>query len=225
MSDSTLRLASISKKISMAIAGLFLILFLIVHLGINLLMLLPDEGKLFAEAAHFMGTNPLIKIFEVVLFAGFILHIIFGIIVWYQNRQARPVRYHSTNKSDTSFLSKFMIHTGVVIGIFIVIHLANFYFVKLGLTQPIGGDYSVTDKHDFLNMARNLFSNVGYSAFYIVALLLMGFHLNHALQSAFQSLGWNHPRYTPWIKRIGIIYSVVVSAGFIIIPLYFLLTL
>lgn len=224
MSDTTLRLASISKKISMAIAGLFLILFLLVHLGINLLMLLPDEGKLFAEAAHFMGSNPFIKVFEVVLFAGFILHIIFGIIVWFQNRQARPVRYHSTNKSDTSFLSKFMIHTGVVIGVFIVIHLMNFYFVKHGLTQPFEGEHMVADKHDFFNMAKNLFSNTGYSLFYIVALLLMGFHLNHALQSAFQSMGWNHPKYTPFVKRVSTIYALVVTVGFIIIPVYFLIS-
>lgn len=222
MSDSFLRLASISKKIWMALAGLFLVLFLLVHLGVNLLMLLPDDGELFLKAAHFMGTNILIKIFEVVLFAGFIIHMIFGLIVWIQNRLARPVRYKSSNKSDTSFFSKFMIHTGAVVFVFLVLHISHFYFVKLGFTQPVAGDLLPVDKHDFFTMSINLFTNISYSVFYIIALLVMGFHLNHSLQSAFQTMGWSHPKYTPWVKGIGTAYAIVVTAGFIFIPVYFL---
>jgi succinate dehydrogenase / fumarate reductase cytochrome b subunit len=222
MSNNSFKLASITRKITMALAGLFLVIFLIVHLVINLLMLLPDDGKLFLEAAHFMGSNIFIKIFEVVLFGAFILHAIFGVMVWVQNRMARPVRYHSAMKSETSLFSKWMIHTGVVILIFLVMHLAHFYFVKLGLTNPIPGELVPADKHDFYTMSINLFTRPWYSAVYIVLLILLGFHLNHSVQSAFQSMGWNHPKYTPCIKTASSIYSLVIAVGFIIIPLYFL---
>lgn len=222
MSNNTFKLASITRKITMALAGLFLVIFLLVHLVINLLMLLPDNGELFLEAAHFMGSNIFIKIFEIVLFAAFLIHMIFGVIVWVQNRMARPVRYHSANKSETSLFSKWMIHTGVVIFIFLVIHMANFYLVKMGLTNPVGGDLIPADKHDFYTMAINLFTKPLYSIIYIVLLILMGFHLNHSLQSAFQTMGWDHPRYTPIIKTASSIYSLVVAVGFIIIPIYFL---
>lgn len=111
-----------------------------------------------------------------------------------------------------------MIWTGLVILIFLAIHFMNFYFVKLGIVEPPAG----VSKHDFYTMAVLLFSNKIYSIIYIVLLVLLGFHLNHAFASAFQTLGLNHNRYTPAIKVIATIYSFVVAGGFIIIPVYFM---
>ena len=209
----------------MAIAGLFLISFLLVHLGINLFILPIIEGHqaIFETAIHFMTTNPLIKVFEIVLFGGFIIHIIYGVIVQIQNWMARPKRYKAEGWSQTSFFSKFMIHTGVIIFIFLVIHLMNFYFVKLGITSALQGPEAVLNNHDFYHMAVNLFSVTGYAILYIILFIILGFHLNHAFQAAFQTLGLNHSKYTPVIKAIGTIYSIVVPLGFIMIPLYFLL--
>jgi succinate dehydrogenase / fumarate reductase cytochrome b subunit len=209
----------------MSIAGIFLLLFLIVHLGINLFIIPITENHqdIFRDAVHFMTTNPLIKVFEIVLFAAFILHAIYGVVIQVQNWMARPSRYKVRKTNETSYFSKFMIHTGIVVAVFLVIHFINFYFVKLGLTEAPQGMMRVADDHDFYSMAFNLFTNPFYSILYIVLIVLLGFHLNHAFQSAFQTLGINHPVYTPVIKAIGDFYSIVVPLGFCLIPLYFLI--
>jgi succinate dehydrogenase / fumarate reductase cytochrome b subunit len=199
---SSLVNSSIGKKIMMGLAGLFLCI--------------NDGGEAYGIAVKFMTTNILIKIMEVFLFGGFILHIFYGILIQIQNWVARPVRYKNTNHSQTSFFSKYMIHTGAIIGAFLALHFMNFYFVKLGwVNMPAGAK----DRHDFYTMVMNLFKNPVYSWLYIGFILFLGFHLNHALQSAFQTLGWEHTKYTPIINTIGLIYSVGITVGFSIIPL------
>lgn len=214
--------SSLGKKLIMSLAGLFLCVFLVVHLGINLLLLSSDEGEAFRIGVEFMTTNILIKIMEIFLFGGFLLHIIYGVILQIKNWMARPSRYAVSNNSQTSFFSKYMIHTGVIIFIFLAIHMANFYFVKLGWTSAPAGGNTVEDNHDFYNMAINLFSTPGYSIFYIICMVFLSFHLMHAFQSAFQTMGVNHSKYSPIINWIGNIYAVVIPAGFAFIPFYFL---
>lgn len=220
-----LRFSSLTKKFIMAFAGTFLMVFLVVHLGINLFLIPITENhkEIFRDAAHFMGTNPLIKVMEIVLIGAFIIHIVYGVILQIQNWMARPVRYKKEGWSHTSFFSKFMIHTGVIILIFLVIHLMNFYLVKQGLTSAPEGPMRVADNHDYYSMAFNLFTNQTYAIIYIVLIIFLGFHLNHAFESAFQSLGLNHSKYTPFIKAVGDIYSIVIPLGFILIPLYFMI--
>lgn len=218
MAASWIKISSIVKKLYMAIAGLFLIVFLLVHLGINLCLLRNDGGEWFNAAAHFMSSNYIVKVFEIFLFLGFIIHILIGITLQLQNWFARPVRYKIEGYSHTSFFSKYMIHTGVIILVFLTIHLSNFYFVKLGWVSPPEG----VDSHDFYSMAGLLFSNIGYSILYILFMVILGFHLNHAFQSAFQTLGLNHSKYLPAIKFLGNVYSVVVPLGFLVIPLSYL---
>lgn len=214
--------SSLGKKLLMSLAGLFLCAFLVVHLGINLLLLRQDEGAAFKVGVEFMTTNPVIRIMEIILFGGFLVHIIWGIIVQVQNWMARPSRYAVTNNSQTSFFSKYMIHTGAIIFIFLAIHLMNFYFVKLGLSSAPEGVTQVQDKHDFYNMAINLFNKPAYSVIYIIFMVFLCFHLLHAFQSAFQTMGINHKKYSPFIKYFGIIYAIVIPAGFAFIPIYFL---
>jgi len=208
--------SSIAGKVLMALAGLFLAVFLLVHLGINLLLLSSDGGRAFTAAAEFMATNPVIKIAEPVLFGGFLLHIIFGMMVSGQNRAARPVRYQESNSSETSFLSKYMFHTGIIVFLFLAMHLADFYLIKTGFIAPPEG----IAQHDFYSRAMLLFSNRWYSFFYILSILVLGFHLNHAIQSAFQTLGLNHSRYTPTLKLAGSAYAIVITVGFSLIPLW-----
>jgi succinate dehydrogenase / fumarate reductase cytochrome b subunit len=202
----------------MGLAGLFLALFLCVHLVINLLMLAGDDGEMFTAAANFMGTNIFIKIFEVVLFGGFLLHMLVGVIVTLKNWRSRPVRYYKSNKSETSLLSKYMFHTGAIITIFLVLHFMNFFFIKLGWVDPPAG----IDPHDFYPMAILLFQNVWYSLIYLIFFVFLGFHLNHSIQSAFQTLGLNHNKYNKAIKVISAIYSVIIAVGFAVIPVYFM---
>jgi succinate dehydrogenase / fumarate reductase cytochrome b subunit len=210
--------SSIGKKLMMSLAGLFLCTFLLVHLGINLLLLRSDGGEAFMAAVEFMG-SPVIKVMEVVLMAGFAIHMIWGVILQVQNWMARPGKYAVTNHSQTSFFSKYMIHTGAIVFAFLALHFMNFYFVKLGIVSvPEGAD----DKHDFYNMVINLFKQPVYAYIYIGFMFFLSFHLMHAFQSAFQTLGINHSKYTPAIKFIGTVYAILVPLGFAIIPIYVL---
>ncbi len=219
MGDKKTRVTTVSQKYIMALAGIFLMLFLLVHLSINILMIVGDDGKLFGQAVQFMITNPLIKIMEYVLFGGFFIHILIGVIMEVSNYRARPVKYSRSLKTEKSMFSKYMIHTGVIIFIFLFIHFFHFFYVKLGFVDipPVA-----SGKHDFFPMAAAIFQTPLYSIIYLVSFVFLAFHLKHAFQSAFQSLGLSHNKYTPAIKVIGTIYAIVISVGFATIPIYFL---
>jgi len=197
--------SSISKKFVLALAGIFLLLFLPVHFAVNLLLLKSDPEP-FNKAAHFMATFPLIKVFEIVLMAAILVHIILGITLQIQNWLARPVGYVSGEKSKTSSLSRFMIWTGATVLTFLALHFFNFYFIKLGLVAG--------DPENFYSVAHSLFSIPAYNYIYLACFLLLGFHLHHAFSSAFQTLGLNHRIWTPVVNVAAWIYAVGIPAGF-----------
>jgi succinate dehydrogenase / fumarate reductase cytochrome b subunit len=159
-----------------------------------------------------MATFPLVKAVEILLFLAILVHVVYGIILQVQNWFLRPVRYAVRNKSETSAFSRFMIWTGGAVLIFLVIHFFNFYFMKLGLVDG--------DPENFYSIAYQLFSIPGYAILYWVCFILLGFHLYHSLQSAFQTLGLANDFWTPVIKVISLIYAVVLPLGFAIIPLF-----
>ena len=189
----------------MALAGLFLILFLPVHLIINL-MLLGSDPEPFNKAAHFMATFPLVRIVEIILIAAILIHISWGLFLQIQNWLARPVGYVSGSKTKTSFFSKFMIWTGASILTFLIIHFFNFYFIKLGLVRG--------DPENFYSVAHQLFKIPAYNFIYLVCFALLGLHLYHAIFSAFQTLGLNHRIWTPVVKIFAWIYAIVLPLGF-----------
>jgi len=197
--------SSISKKVVMALAGLFLLMFLPVHLGINLLLLKNDPAP-FTRAAHFMATFPLVRIVEVVLIAAILIHLSWGIFLQIQNWLARPVGYAIRNKSKTSAFSRYMIWTGASVLTFLVIHFFNFLFIKLGLVPG--------DPEDFYSVAHKFFKTPAYNCIYLVGFVLLGLHLFHALSSAFQTLGLNHRIWTPLVRIVSFIYAVAVPLGF-----------
>lgn len=129
------QLRSITKKLTMGALGAFLLIFIPIHMGLNLCILRADGGQWYRAACHFMGTNYIVKIFEVVLFAIIIFHIILGIILAIQNKLARPIAYQVPHKTKTHFGSKYMIWTGIIILCFLILHFTNFYFAKVGLVQ------------------------------------------------------------------------------------------
>ena len=202
---SKILFSSISKKFVMALAGLFLLTFLPLHLIINL-MLLKSEPEPFNKAAHFMATFPLVKIMEIVLISTILIHITVGIFLQIQNWLARPVGYVSGSKSETSFFSRFMIWTGASVLTFLVLHFFNFYFIKIGLVPG--------NPEDFYSVAHNLFKIPAYNYIYLVCFTLLGLHLYHAFSSAFQTLGLNHRIWTPVVKAIALVYAIVLPAGF-----------
>ncbi len=211
--------SSIASKVIMALAGVFLLVFLAVHLGINMLLLADDGGVAFSAAAGFMGTHPVIRMMELVLFGGFALHIAFGVIVSIRNRTSRPIRYQHASRSETSPFSKYMMHAGIIVLLFLALHLIDFYFIKIGVVAPPPG----VDPHDFYYRAVTLFSDPLYSGIYLVSLLFLGFHLNHALQAAIQTLGLNHTRYVALIQAASTVYAIIIAGGFMAIPLRFTL--
>ena len=202
--------SSISRKFVLALAGIFLLLFLPVHFAVNLLLLKSDPEP-FNKAAHFMASFPLIKVFEIALMAAILIHVFLGITVQIQNWLARPVGYVSGEKSKTSSLSRFMIWTGATVLTFLVLHFFNFYFIKLGLVEG--------DPENFYDTAHSLFSIPLYNYIYLACFLLLGFHLHHAFSSAFQTLGLNHRIWTPIVNVAAWIYAIAMPAGFAIISI------
>lgn len=202
--------SSLSKKFVMALAGLFLLLFLPVHLVINFLLLKSDPVP-FNTAAHFMATFPLVKIVEILLLLAIIVHISWGIFLQIQNWLARPVGYAGRNKSETSFFSRFMIWTGASVLTFLVLHFFNFYFIKLGLVHG--------NPEDFYSLAHSLFRITAYNIIYLVCFALLGLHLYHAFSSAFQTLGLNHRIWTPVVNAVAWIYAIAIPSGFAVISI------
>jgi len=202
--------SSISKKFVMALAGLFLLLFLPVHLVINL-MLLKSDPEPFNKAAYFMASFPLIKIIEIVLFGAILIHVFYGVYLQIQNWLSRPVGYAGGNRSETSFFSKFMIWTGASILTFLVLHFFNFYFIRLGLVEG--------NPEDFYSVAHNLFRIPAYNYIYLACFTLLGLHLFHAFSSAFQTLGLNHRIWTPVVNVFAWIYAICIPAGFAFISI------
>lgn len=218
--------ASIGRKFLMSITGLFLVSFIAVHLAINLLLIFDDTGELFNKGAYFMATNPAIKIMEPLLGLGFIIHIVWSFFLEYKNWKARPVKYNRKNAGDSSsWASRNMLILGTLVLVFLVMHIIDFFWVirfdpHTMQSVTIGG----VEMEDTYTLVADLFKgSIIYSVFYILGALLLGFHLSHGFWSAFHTLGLNN-KY--WMKRwqvIGYIYAVIVTVGFTVIPLYFLI--
>lgn len=212
--------SSIGRKLIMALTGLGLIGFLIVHLSGNFMLLADDGGKAFNEYAHSMKGSPLILIGEIVIFGGFIFHIIDGITLVMKNKSARPIAYEGGSKAKTSAGSMYMGSLGTVILIFFILHLADFFYkAKIANSLPTSSE----GIPDLYAVVVATFSNPIYVIIYVLGMLAIGIHLNHGFQSAFKTLGLNHVKYSPVIKTLGTIYSVVVPAAFAFFPIFFYL--
>lgn len=225
--------SSIGKKFVMGLTGLFLITFLVVHCSINAMIFFNDGGDTFNHWAHFMGTNLIVRTMEIGLFAGLLLHIIQGFVLWAQNSRARPVKYAMNKASENSkWYSRSMGLLGTLLLLFLVMHIYHFWTPsRLG---GIGGIHSLdeTTLATYNNQATlNLYAemqmvfrgNLLVVIIYILGVISLGWHLLHGFQSAFQTFGINHKRYTPIIKAIGLAFSIIVPLLFALMPLAFYL--
>lgn len=205
--------SSIGKKFNMALTGLFLIIFLIIHAGINSCIFLNDNGKTFETVGHFMSHNWIIRFLEVGLFAGLIMHAIQGLILWKQNVAARPVAYYNKRHRGSTWYSRSMGLLGTLLLIFLVIHISHFFVgTKIAL-------YSGDQPHSLYNEMKEVFSNWWIVAIYLVGIIALFWHLLHGFQSAWQTLGINNKKYTPIIKVAGIGYSIIISVLFALMPI------
>lgn len=213
--------SAIGKKLVMAFTGIFLILFLIVHCTANACIFVPDHGATFNKVAHFLGTNWILHLLEVGLFVGFILHIVQGITLTIQNRTKRPVAYAVTRRNQTSkWYSRSMGLLGVLILIFLIIHLGQFW-VHTRFAALFGGVGEVTyDKpmDDLYGRMLDVFSHGWVVIVYLIALVALGYHLAHGFQSAFRTLGMTSSKYIPIIMGVGYAFSVIVPVIFALMP-------
>jgi succinate dehydrogenase / fumarate reductase cytochrome b subunit len=186
---------------------------LIVHAGINSCIFLNDRGETFNAVAHFMSHNWILRFIELGLFAGLIIHIIQGLVLWKQNKNARPVNYYQNRPgNNSSWYSRSMGILGTLLLLFLIMHLSHFYVgTKLAL---YGGD----QPHNLFEEMMEVFSHWWIVLLYLGGLFALCWHLIHGFQSAFQTLGINHKRYTPVIKTIGIFYSVIICLLFALMP-------
>jgi succinate dehydrogenase / fumarate reductase cytochrome b subunit len=206
--------SSVGQKLLVGLTGLFLCTFLVVHLSGNLLLFKNDGGKAFDTYSEFMSTNTGIRIMEIVLFAGFLIHIIFAVSTWIGNRLSRPKRYLQNRASENSALeSRLTFVTGSVVFIFLVVHLRSFFVPSR--FAPAG------TKPSMYELVRAAFSNPVYDGFYVVAMALLGYHLRHGFQSAFQTFGLR-PGREKTIDLLAIVFWLLIPIGYAIMPLYFL---
>ena len=210
--------SSLGKKYLMAITGLFLCSFLVIHFLGNIT--LYTDPVQFNEYTRFMSSNPIIRVMEIVLVAGFLTHIIDAIMLTRANKKAQPVKY-AMDKKQSSWYSRNMGLTGSVILAFLVLHLQSFWYgYKFG-TPAYSTDSAGLPIKDMYTMVVEAFGEFWYSGLYVVAVTLLGIHLNHGFQSAFQSIGLRHKKYTPTIKMLGTTFSILITLGFISFPIYF----
>jgi succinate dehydrogenase / fumarate reductase cytochrome b subunit len=207
--------SSIGKKYVMAFTGLFLILFLIVHASINACIFLNDGGKTFNEMARFMSHNWIMRFLEVGLFAGLITHIIQGLMLWSQNKNARPVQYaYSQPNKNSKWYSRSMALLGTLLLLFLIMHLSHFYVdTKIDLYVKKDPNYNLFKE---MNEIFNVNWIVGL---YVAGVIALFWHLYHGFQSAFQSLGVNHKKYTPLLKSIGFGYAIIICLLFASMPI------
>lgn len=221
--------SSIGKKLIMALTGLFLITFLAVHLVGNLQLIFTGGeggpvGQAFNEYAYFMTHNPVIKFTSYGLYAFILIHSIQGILLWLRNRKARGSQGYAVKQNRVAGAAKSSIYMGslgTIILIFIIVHMVQFW-AQMKFTDNVemvnyaGADHAVKDLY---SLVAATYENIWFVLFYVASMIFIGFHLYHGFESAFQTLGLNHRKWTPLIKVVGRVYSILVPLGFAVIPL------
>ncbi len=207
----------VGRKIVMGLTGFFLIIFLIVHAGINSLIFNNDNGVLFNEVAHFMSHNIIMRILELLLFVGFIIHIVQGLMLWKQNRAARPVKYEMQRYTPKiKWYSRKMGILGSLLLLYLIMHLAHFW-AGTKAELYLGG----AENNLYVEM-KHIFTNPVWFVLYMIGLLSLLYHLLHGFQSAFQSLGMNDKKWTPFIQIVGKVYSFAIVILFALMPIAFM---
>ena len=213
--------SSIVRKFAMALSGFFLLFFLLQHMSINMLSVFSPDA--FNEVSHFMGYNPLVQFaLQPVLMFGVIFHLGMGIYLELQNRAARPIKYAmNKGEANSTWMSRNMIITGIMIMLFLGLHLYDFWVHEMTVKYLEMQPENPTRYWQELN---DKFEDPIRVGIYLVSFVFLALHLMHGFQSAFQSVGFNHNKYTPIIKKLSNIYAIVVPLGFIFIAVYHFLT-
>lgn len=218
--------SSVGKKFVMGLTGLFLISFLIVHVGINACIFadLPmfdssDNGMMFNKAAHFMGSTVLIRILEIGLFLGLVLHIVQGYLLEVKNRSSRSVGYEvNLGNRGSKWYSRSMGLLGTIILLFLVIHLSHFW-VKARFTGLTPVTYNGVEMHDMFGEMKYVFASPLSVLIYVLGCISLAYHLAHGFQSAFRTVGVHNKKYNQMLVGLGYGFSILVSLLFALMPI------
>ena len=207
--------SSISRKVAMALSGLFLILFLAQHFTINFTSVFSED--LFNKLSHFMGTNPLVQfILQPILIFGVIFHFVMGFILEIKNRRSRKVNYSYQSGISSSWISRNMLFSGIVILSFLGLHFYDFWVPEIKYKYI---EFLPDDPERYYEELIHKFHNPTRVAFYSISFVFLSLHLMHGFASSFQSVGVNN-KYSNTIKTIAIAFSVLVPLGFIFIAIF-----
>jgi len=203
----------------MSLSGLFLIIFLLLHLAINSFLLFDNSGNLYNDAMHFMGTNPFIKIMEPILAIGFIVHIIYGSILTLKNQSSRPVKYTTRKSQEHSFAANNMWILGALVFVFLIIHIMDFFYkMKIENTEFLREGHNayllVTTKFNGGEIMHYVFI-----LFYVLAAILLGFHIRHGMWSAFQTIGMNNEIWKRRLQNLAVFFAYFFAIGYACIPI------
>ena len=209
--------STIGRKFLMALSAMFLLVFLLIHLSVNLLSIFSEDA--FNTASHFMGYNPLIQfVMQPVLVAGVIFHFVMGFVLEMKNKNARPVKYAVANNSgNSSWSSRNMIISGAVILAFLGVHMYDFWMHEMNYKYVEALSINETRYWEELHAK---FADLWRVIFYAVSFVLLGLHLSHGFQSSFQSIGARHPKYLKCVNTLGTWYSILIPLGFIVVAVF-----
>ncbi len=227
MASKGLLSSSIARKFAMALSALFLIVFLLQHMSINMLSVFSSET--FNDVSHFMGTNPLVQfVLQPILIFGVIFHFVMGFVLELKNSGSREVKYASYKGSaNASWMSRNMIISGIVILLFLGLHFYDFWIHEIKV-KYVQGDMTGLNEAGglryFEELQHKFKGDILRMVLYVVSFVFLALHLNHGFESAWQSMGARSKKYTPAIKKIGVAYSVLVPLGFIFIAVYHYVT-
>lgn len=202
----------------MALTGLFLISFLVIHLIGNFQLLKDDGGKAFNVYAYFMVNNPVIKTISYTLYSSILIHSIWAVLLTIQNRKARGAQGYAIDNKASTLASRNMGILGTFVFIFLVVHMRDFWGVMHFGNMPVV-EYDGKQVKDLYTLVVASFSQLWYVVLYVVSMIMLGFHLWHGFISAFQTLGLNHSKYNPLINFVGKTFSVIVPALFAWLPI------
>jgi succinate dehydrogenase / fumarate reductase cytochrome b subunit len=218
MLPNFLRIAgsSVGTKLLIGLTGLALFLYMVLHLAGNAIIFFGPE--MFNEYSHRLISNPLIVPVEIGLLVVFLVHIYKTVTMWMRNKAARPVAYRKKERaghtSRKTLSSSTMIASGLILVVFLVVHVKLF---KFGSFYLVAGSDAIRDLY---RTEVDIFRQPGWVALHVIATLLVGLHLRHGFSSAFQSLGLDHPRYTKRLVGLGIFFAILIGGGLAVIPIW-----
>jgi succinate dehydrogenase / fumarate reductase, cytochrome b subunit len=218
MSKSALIKSSLAKKYWMAGTGLFLCLFLVGHLLGNFQLLLPSDvaSIQFNEYAHFMTTNPVVKLLSYLTYFSILFHAVDGIILTLQNRKARPVNYaYNKPSANSTWASRNMAFLGVILLLFLVVHMRSFWYEMHFGFVPLDAN----GNKDLYAITVEAFQELWYVILYLVSMIAIAFHLSHGFSSSFQSIGLSHPKIKGVASKLGFVVGIIIPISFASIPL------